>query len=255
MFSFDGDGGMSSWHSYTTIEDLPENLRECVVDHGSFTFFHHPLHVCMFPMLLPVPIEDIIEKKRAYITDCGEAGHYHGMVFAHERPYRYDALVRLREADMFRSDDPAKQLRLSVKFWNLVRAVWVDSENFDPSDHWEDMVESDVPHRGFMTHTEDRRKLRDMPDMLTVYRGIRVPVDSEDMDYDVEEVGLGGMSWTLDEWRAKFFAKRYGRPDLASIVVTATIPKDSVVAYINDRSEDEIILMPHAVIDYDYEVL
>lgn len=76
------------------------------------------------------------------------------------------------------------------------------------------------------------RSLHRPTEPLTVYRGA-----------PLETAGLG-MSWSLDEARARWFAKRwlfFGRP---SGLYRGVVPPEGVFAMFNDRTEQEVVLDP-----------
>jgi hypothetical protein len=50
------------------------------------------------------------------------------------------------------------------------------------------------------------------------------------------------MSWTLDERRANWFAERFAF-DAPGVVLRAEIPKGAVVAYLDGRSERELVVV------------
>jgi len=83
----------------------------------------------------------------------------------------------------------------------------------------------------------DWRTLRALPDRLTVYRGAK-------------DWNRNGMSWTLDPYRAAYFATHHNDsgmmctlgPDHLGFVMERTVRKSSVLFYTSDRSEDEVVL-------------
>lgn len=84
-----------------------------------------------------------------------------------------------------------------------------------------------------MDHDE-RRVLANQPDTFTIYRGTEAPD------------GLGaGFSWTLSRERAVWFARRFdkGEPTL----ITATVGRARVIAYLAGRGEEEIVVLPEHV--------
>ena len=74
----------------------------------------------------------------------------------------------------------------------------------------------------------EQKIFNSLPDTVTVYRGC------------CGKNAVKGISWTLSEEKAKWFAERF--PMWKGTVYTATIHKKYVYAYFNDRHEEEIIL-------------
>ena len=84
-----------------------------------------------------------------------------------------------------------------------------------------------------------------MPDLITIYRGYYGP-----------KKALRGMSWTIDQEHALWFANRaIGREK--SYLATATIAKPHVLAYLHEsgRTEHEIICFPENCTDLTVEVI
>ena len=82
---------------------------------------------------------------------------------------------------------------------------------------------------------ETTKKLKELPDVLTIYRG----GNSASTPYEQ------GYSWTLDVNTANFFAIRRGSGP--AYIVTGKIKKEDVIEYIDDRGEEEIIVLPNKV--------
>jgi hypothetical protein len=80
---------------------------------------------------------------------------------------------------------------------------------------------------------EDIRIFKSLPDEVEVWRG---------MNDKHCKPGLRGISWTLDQDKAIWFANRFphwGRP----LVAKAVINKPDVLAYFGERDESEIVSM------------
>ena len=65
-------------------------------------------------------------------------------------------------------------------------------------------------------------------DMITVYRGVRVN-------------NYKGLSWTTDKQCAEWFAKRFGISEEKSYVFTGQIKKKDIIAFFDNRNEEEIV--------------
>lgn len=73
-----------------------------------------------------------------------------------------------------------------------------------------------------------------LPEEVTVYKGYR------------DESSKDGMSWTLDEETAKWFANRFGNDGYA---IKGTLNRDDVLAWFADSNENEIVCDPKKVKD------
>ena len=84
-----------------------------------------------------------------------------------------------------------------------------------------------------MMNEDERETLESMPDKLTVYRG---GMDDK------------GFSWTLNKDTAKWFAKRWDSHNYYPISVPSVFEKEinkvDVLAYLDDRNEQEILYIP-----------
>ena len=216
----------ASWDLMKIIaskEALHDDLRPWIEVIDGVEYLRHPwvyqIHGVIYGLankqyeLKSQAIKEAIQKKKWYTY-----------VFLHERPYRADALVAVR-------DQFGDQIS-NTAFWSLVGSVWVDSENiWQNFAEWDDILNTERPRREYMMTKEERAVWRKLPNQVTVYRG-SIPDKNE-----------GGLSWTLNRNVAKFFAKRFANVHHAGGVIdTATVPKQLVVAYFDGRNEEEIVV-------------
>jgi hypothetical protein len=136
-----------------------------------------------------------------------------------------------------------RQLRsyriLSVRtYWRLLRAMWLSQRTlWEHIRHYKDFFQSRIGSRSEMMDAEERETLANLPNLITVYRGVR--------GYKAD-----GLSWTIDYDIAKKYANRARTDDRTAYgrtVFTGTIQKCDVVAFINARNESEIIAQAAAV--------
>ena len=82
------------------------------------------------------------------------------------------------------------------------------------------------------------KKYNAFPEVLTVYRGCGTTK------------ALKGMSWTLSEEKARWFADRFatGR---GGVTYRAKIKKEDIVAYTNNRGEQEVIVDYRKIFDVE----
>jgi len=86
-----------------------------------------------------------------------------------------------------------------------------------------------IAKRDYMMQENDKEEFNKLPNEITVYRGLTT----------FNSDNIKALSWTLDENKAKWFATRFSQNGK---VYKANINKKDVFAYINLRSEKEIIL-------------
>ncbi|MBA4137013.1 MAG: hypothetical protein C0518_06835 [Opitutus sp.] len=137
--------------------------------------------------------------------------------------------------------------RLSARrYWTLLRDVWISAEVTLPQKQaWLDLLQAAQPEREAFMICSERRFLKRLPEVLTIYRGCG-HVD-----------GVFGLSWTLSYERAKFFAayscgprRRILCPGQAGqwpVLAKATCSKADVIAYLAHRKEKEIVVDPSKI--------
>lgn len=80
-----------------------------------------------------------------------------------------------------------------------------------------------------------RARFDALPDTLTIWRGTHEP-ELESQDY--------GISWTLNELLALWFARRPGVSQERPVILEATIPKSEIRGLLLGRDEDEVLITP-----------
>lgn len=88
--------------------------------------------------------------------------------------------------------------------------------------------------KAVLMDAEEREVYAALPDVVTIYRGCRTAK------------AVKGMSWSLSEEKARWFAERgallsSGKGD-GALVYRAKIKKEDVVAYLDGRNEEEVIV-------------
>lgn len=128
-------------------------------------------------------------------------------------------------------------------YWECLSSVWQTSEIVTPDlPIWKNLFSSSRACRGKLMTDEEQAHLRALPDRIKVFRGFN------------ECHWNHGMSWTLSRQVAYFFghyctsqrrAILYGANGEAKpMFAEATVKKEFVFAYINERKEEEVILDP-----------
>lgn len=217
-----------------TVEDLDPELQACVFDDGPFgPSIKHPLvySICHTPMTNAM-VNRALRAKKEGLVRARENQNWSSYVYLHERPYRLEAFMDIRDA-----------IVKSEVYWRLLGDIWVDSENiWQNMEAWRDLFEE--PERGsmeFFMDEDDRKAVKlspakgGLPPIFTVYRGYNY------------EGGEDGFSWTLDKPRAKWFARRLCHEDEVPMVATGTIGRKDVIGYMSGRGEQEIVALPENV--------
>lgn len=200
-------------------EPLCDELAEHLSDEGEFgRVLHHPLVIDpLYAEVMAGHHNRTLAYKRKRLAECAEKGDWYTYVFLHERPYRASAL---------------QQVPPDHDGWEmLVGDVWTDTENFHQEEEFWRLIWA-IAGQALGAMDEDERAAFDaLPDEITVFRG-----------YSHDDAALG-ISWTLDEDKAEWFARRaVQRSGGTARVAKARVAKDDVSAYFNGRSEQEIVV-------------
>lgn len=87
--------------------------------------------------------------------------------------------------------------------------------------------------REFMMNEDDRTFFNSLPDELTIYRGCSLT--------EIQS-GKYRFSWTLNKNVANFFANEYFRNEgIETDIIEIVVKKEMLLAYFNDREEEEVI--------------
>jgi hypothetical protein len=139
-----------------------------------------------------------------------------------EKPYRLQAFIGIQD-------------KLSdAQYWRNLEFAWEVNE-FVHRDKttWLSLFTSKRRYRGLIMDREDRKHLQTLPDELVIYRGYR------------HSSYKAGLSWTLSLEKAAWFANRWNQGN--PMVVTGRCRKEDVIAYLNGRNEQEIVIDPRKV--------
>jgi len=133
------------------------------------------------------------------------------------------------------------------EYWPLVRATWERAEVIAPNlAGWKKLLQARRPRRELMMTVKERLYLAALPNEFLVYRGCLMSTGSE------------GISWTLSKRKAEFFARYSLGQRSASVVDTeflvgkpavirGSCKKRDVIAYLNGRKHQEILILPSKV--------
>jgi len=199
-------------------EDLHPDLQPFLEYSDCFGFcLKHPLVFSVpYSPSLNHDLNKVYGWKWAEVRKSRAEGRWSSYVFLYERPYRFEAFYSI-----------ASKLS-DGEYWKLVREIWVDSENL-----YQSQPEVVFSRKGAwrMMEPQEREALKAMVYPLRVWRGCMGHNEA-------------GWSWTLDRDRAQWFANRFGRKGR---VIEARASKGQVVAYIQARGEEEIIIDPQGL--------
>ena len=136
------------------------------------------------------------------------------------------------------------------EYWELLRDVWIRAEQIQPRDVWAQLLTQHEGARTAIMTEEERAHLASLPEQITVYRGVGNPEHQQ------------GFSWTLDRQRAEWFAQRFLDQPIAAmfrltsfdpnhkaepVLVTGVVSRKDVIAYLAQRDEQELVVLPEKV--------
>ena len=192
------------------LETLPEG----------FEAVRHPLvysvpHVSIFNHLLN---QQLLYKK-SMIEQAANSGDWDTYICMHERPWRLWAFAQISD----KLDD--------TTFWQLVGDIWVGCENVEQNrDDWDTIWTSNRKNRHAAMTAGETNEFNALADTLTIYQGHTTERDD-------------GMSWTIDEKTATWFAHRFAQLERSTPAISATtIRKQHALAYFTRRNEQEVIV-------------
>ena len=97
------------------------------------------------------------------------------------------------------------------------------------------MLTASRPGRDALMNADERAQLQRLPDTVRIYRGFSRPD------------GQTGMSWTTDEPRARWFARRLTRDGDEPRLAVGDVDRCRIIAYFARRGEREVLALPEHV--------
>jgi hypothetical protein len=209
----------------TELAELHKDLKPFVRPSGVLTgakTLHHPL---VIELMLVDPIVDHTNKlylqKLEGLVEAVNKKDYKTYIWLHERPYRLEAFMRIQNE----LKDP--------EYWRLLGDVLIDSENaHEFKSEWLQLLNSKRKSSIAMMRPDDFTVYSALSNRLKIYRGFR--------NIHFKK----GLSWTLSKDKAKWFATRFGANGK---VTTKVVSKYHILAYLDRRGEQEILLRPDRV--------
>lgn len=222
-----------------TKEELDPELAQYMYEDGMFgPSIKHPLvfSIVHSPVMNAFINAQFRAKKEA-VEKAKSKCDWSAYVWLHERAYRIGAFLDIG----WRMDGP--------RYWDLLGQVWSDTENsWQNRSEWREALTADRDGREMMSD-EDVRCVFDLPPeeggllpVTRIYRGYRF------------DDALEGYSWTLDKARARWFANRLRQDNHPSPkIASGFVAREHVIAYITDRDEQEIVVLPEDVTGIEIE--
>jgi hypothetical protein len=158
--------------------------------------------------------------KLAAVRKAEADGDWRLYVDLHERPHRIYALLAATNKGLKKTPS---------EFWAIVGSVWQDSESIYASlNTWKRLWASEIEGRRTCMSEKDICVFDSLPEQIELWRG-------------TSHTSIGGLSWTLDQEKAIWFARRFCTNSRVPLVAKGTVAKGDVLAYFGERDEREIV--------------
>lgn len=202
---------------------LHPELADRLEEGGTFPMIRHPLvyAVPYFPGQNEW-LNESLRLKRQAVEKARAAGNWSKLLVLHERPFRFQAFMEVRP---LMSDAE----RIEALIW-----LWQDSENiWQAEEAWARQLKWawDKQLTPLLEDDEDRAFFDALPDKVRVFRGVGRPKPA------------GGLSWTTDEDKARWFATRLPRPGGRPTLLAGEVDKAFILAAFTGRGESEVVAL------------
>ena len=133
-----------------------------------------------------------------------------------------------------------KEYFTGEKYWNtLLHSYQTSDNNRHNQTILKELFNSDEPGKDSIMTFEERKFLKNLPDEVTIYRGMTV---------DEQQSGDFGISWTLDKKVGEKFINSYWRNLDTNHIAERTIhelkiKKEKIIAVLLSRDEMEVIYL------------
>jgi hypothetical protein len=125
------------------------------------------------------------------------------------------------------------------EFWSSLNENYtMSSNNYNYKKELRELFTSTRPNKESLMNEAEREKIKNFPNEIKIYRGMSI-IEEESKDY--------GISWSLNKNIAEKFAEtylhNYTTRNIPHIVKEIVIQKSEIVAYFEERNEEEIIYL------------
>jgi hypothetical protein len=165
-----------------------ETMHPDLVRYVHFSTIHHPLVIGIVTSNNS-RINLIYEQKKIARSKARASGDWKKYIFLYERPFRLDALLKAAKNGLRKSPS---------EFWALMGRVWIDTETARRHPiKWRRLWDEPIEGQRSCMAEEDLCIFDSLPEQIVVWRGAS------------HKRGLAGFSWTMDQEKAAFFARRF----------------------------------------------
>jgi hypothetical protein len=149
-------------------------------------------------------------------------------------------LIMCSSFDRFQTFLKIKDELNDKDYWRILVDAYTGSDNlYHLNEEVKEAFLEDRSQREYLMNKKELKVYNSLPEIITIYRG---------MTTEELESGDFGVSWTLSRERADYFAFTYGRnfstEGIPKVVHQLEVKKVEILAYFNERNEQEVIYIP-----------
>jgi len=149
-------------------------------------------------------------------------------------------LIMSSSFDRFQTFLKIKDELNDIDYWRILADAYTGSDNlYYLKEEIKEAFLEGRSEREYLMNKKELKVYNSLPENITIYRG---------MTTEELESGDFGVSWTLSRERADYFAFTYGRnfstEGIPKVVHQLEVKKVEILAYFNERNEQEVIYIP-----------
>ncbi len=202
-------------------EPLDPELKEYVVGSGRNLWIKHPL--LNTPYNIPALHNWQFAEKKKQLAEAVAKKDWEGAIFTYDRPFWFEGF-----------SDFSDKLT-DVDYWRILGEIWCEIEFTNGyNDIFPELFGSARKGKENLMTKDEQKAFAALPEEIKVYRG---QVCHKPLAW----------SWTTDKEKAKWFAERFKELKTKTEVLSGTVAKSKVEAYITRREESEIVVNPKFV--------
>jgi len=122
-----------------------------------------------------------------------------------------------------------------ITYWECLSQAYIGSDNINfqvPYPILKSLFSANRENREFLMNEDERMYLKSLSEIVKIYRGC----SSKE-----KESNRLGISWTLSKKVAEFYVSYHRNGVKDGIIIEKEINKNEIIAYFNEREEQEII--------------
>ncbi len=114
------------------------------------------------------------------------------------------------------------------RYWELLRSVWILCGTVENADLFRRLMQSTRKEKYYFSTPEEAKLLRELPEQVEIYRA-------------TNNINDNGLSWTLSKEYAEWYKTAYQKEK----IISKTINKKQIFAYIERNRESEVVVLSY----------